>query len=692
MRGLVSVIIPTLNAGPQLRRLLELLWEQTVKPFEVLIIDSSSTDETIKIAESLDARIMVIAREDFDHGATRNLGADATSGDIMVFLTQDAIPRDNRVIEKLTNPLRNNSDVALSYGRHIPKAGTAPLERFIRSYSYTAKPSIKDASMLTELGIRTFTCSNVCAAVKRSVFIEAGKFPERTIMNEDLILSAKLILKGHKVVYEPAAAVFHSHDYSLREQFGRYFDIGVSLSRERWILDYAKPGREGLLFLKQEIGFLMKEKKASLIPYAIIEAAAKYIAYRLGLAEKRMPISCKKRLSMHTAFWDREREIASRCEDRDSDNVTARDSVRKKVLHVVEAFGSGVFYFMVDLVQGTPEYDHTIIYGLRNETPGYFKDFFPPGTKFYFWMHAGKEVGFVKEFRAFVELMKQMKRAKPYDVVHLHSSKAGFHGRIACRLLGTPVSVIYSPHGAPFLRKDISRHKADYYAFLENVAARCGGQIICGGATESAAFRERGMKAIHINNGVACDEVLHSFSPGARAIVATAGRIAQQKNPALFNELAKAFVSDPSIRFVWFGDGELRHILSSPNIEITGWLTKEELLQRLRQIDIYLSTSLWEGLPLSVLLAMCAGKPVVLSDCVGNRELAEHGRGGFLFSQKDEALSFLEKLRSDKELAQNMGNASHQLLLANYQLKSMIWQYSQVYAAISKANARCLSG
>lgn len=362
-----------------------------------------------------------------------------------------------------------------------------------------------------------------------------------------------------------------------------------------------------------------------------------------------------------------------------------------RVLHIVESFGAGVFDFLVDLVQGTAQCSHTIIHGMRSETPDSFQDLFPVGTAFHFWKHAGREIRPVKEFLALIELMRMMRSIPPCDVVHLHSSKAGFLGRVACRFLGMQDKALYTPHGAAFLRRDISRRKARYYGFLEHVASLFGGQIICSGATEAAAFREQGMAAGHINNGIACDKVLHPSTSGEITIVGTSGRITHQKNPALFNAIAEAFAPDSSIRFLWFGDGELRHMLSSPNIQISGWLPKEELVQRLWHIDMYLSTSLWEGLPLSVLLAMCAGKPVVLSDCVGNRELVENGEGGFKFSQKEEAVSCIERLRSDKELAREMGKASHKMLLDNFHLDSMVCQYIELYETVTKSGLRWAS-
>jgi glycosyltransferase involved in cell wall biosynthesis len=170
-------------------------------------------------------------------------------------------------------------------------------------------------------------------------------------------------------------------------------------------------------------------------------------------------------------------------------------------------------------------------------------------------------------------------------------------------------------------------------------------------------------------------------------VIGTAARITRQKNPLLFNEIAQSFATDSSVRFLWIGDGELCHQLSSPNIQITGWMPKDELMQKLQHIDIYLSTSLWEGLPLSVLLAMCAGKPVVLSDCIGNRDLVENGRNGFKFIGKDEAISCIKKLSADTHLVREMGEFSHKRLLDNFHLNAMICHYKMLYEAVGRENS-----
>lgn len=301
MPDIVSVIIPTWNAGRQFRELLEALKLQTV-PCEITVIDSSSSDGTGAIAKAHGARTVVIEKRDFDHGAARNLGARLSGGDLLVFMTQDVMPANEYVVENLLRPLRDPG-VALCYGRQTARRDAPPLERFARAFNYPEKAEVKGKDDISCMGIRTFFFSNACSAARRKEFDETGGFPERTIMNEDMLLASRLILKGYKVAYEPSAVVYHSHHYSLHEQFERYFDIGVALGRNRWMLDLVPPSGEGLRFLREQTAFLLRERKWIWIPYGCLEAALKYLAFHLGLSERRIPRGIKVRLSRNKGFW-----------------------------------------------------------------------------------------------------------------------------------------------------------------------------------------------------------------------------------------------------------------------------------------------------------------------------------------------------------------------------------------------------
>jgi rhamnosyltransferase len=283
----VSVIIPTLNAESKLKRMLSMLNRQTI-PLEIVIIDSLSTDNTGIIAKECNVKLISIEKKDFNHGATRNMGALHAEGSIILFMTQDAIPLDKYCIENLIKPLEVDS-IAAVYGRQIPREESIPTEKFARLYNYPEEPIIKGREQVKEMGIKTFFFSNVFSAIRRKEFYEIGGFPENVLMFEDMLFAAKLIERGYGIAYVPEAKVIHSHDYSLVQQFRRYYQAGVSFQKNPWFMRYAASNKEGVRFLKEEIRFLFKQRKYPWTLYAVLEAICKYAGYRLGLNNNRLP-------------------------------------------------------------------------------------------------------------------------------------------------------------------------------------------------------------------------------------------------------------------------------------------------------------------------------------------------------------------------------------------------------------------
>ncbi len=278
----ISVIIPTLNAGACIGKLLSLLKSQDTAPFEIIIIDSSSADNTVNVAEEFRAKTMVIPKHTFNHGRTRNIAAAEAQGDILIFMTQDALPVDNTLLRRLTNPL-SEPDIAVAFGRHIPGPDASPLEIFARRFNYPDKGSVKGMKDIRDYGIKTFFSSNVCSAIKKDLFLKAGMFPEGVRANEDMLIAARLILQGYRVAYVPDAKVIHSHNYSLPKQFRRYYNIGSSLKNNKWVLDHARPEGEGMKFMKEQVRFVLKQDRFFLIPYIFLESVTKYAGFRIGL-------------------------------------------------------------------------------------------------------------------------------------------------------------------------------------------------------------------------------------------------------------------------------------------------------------------------------------------------------------------------------------------------------------------------
>lgn len=277
----ISIIIPTLNAGRHIEKLLYALWKQDRKPSEIIIIDSSSEDNTVSLAKGLAAKTIIIPRHEFDHGRTRNKAAMEAKGDILIFMTQDALPFDDTLITKLTETLKLPK-VAAAYARHIPRPEATLLETFTRKFNYPDKKLIKGKEDIEKYGIKTFFFSNVCSAIKKEAFMDAGRFKEGIRLNEDMLLSARLILNGHQVAYAAEARVLHSHNYSLRQQLSRYYSIGSSLRNNAWILRYVTAEGEGMRFIKGQLRFVLEQHRYSLIPYIMLESLAKYAGYRIG--------------------------------------------------------------------------------------------------------------------------------------------------------------------------------------------------------------------------------------------------------------------------------------------------------------------------------------------------------------------------------------------------------------------------
>lgn len=299
----VSVIIPTRNGGKYLERLFETLKDQSVKPDQILVVDSSSNDDTTKICGAFSADLIQIGAKTFDHGGTRNLAASMTQGEILVFTTQDALFKGNECLKNLIRPLESPA-VAASYGRQVPREDANPVEKFVRSFNYPPMELIKGIDDLPRLGVKTFFFSNACSAIKRNTFEEVDGFPKKTIMNEDMVLAAKLLMKGYKIAYQPKAVVYHSHNYSLTTQLKRYFDIGAFFNENRWIRDLTRPEGEGIRYLKEELLFLSANGQKSWIPYALADTTVRFLGYRFGLLEKKLPLYLKKRASRNKGFWE----------------------------------------------------------------------------------------------------------------------------------------------------------------------------------------------------------------------------------------------------------------------------------------------------------------------------------------------------------------------------------------------------
>lgn len=352
------------------------------------------------------------------------------------------------------------------------------------------------------------------------------------------------------------------------------------------------------------------------------------------------------------------------------------------IVHVLDPFAGGLATFLRLLTEQLNDDYHIIVHGERNDIADFkeVRSVFPKkNIRFIQWKSVQRNLSAKKDFKAYIELVKVLRRFKDADAVHLHSSKAGFLGRIACRQLGIK-QIIYTPNGAPFLINNVSKFKLKLYERLEKFAYHLGGMVVCSSESEQKEYLERGIKANFINNGTSIGK--HSFIKDKdynKFRIVTSGRVTDQKNPKVFNEIAENFIDLPHFEFVWIGDGECADMLLSPNIRITGWLSKEGVRQEIEKADLYLSTSFFEGLPFAVMEAMALGKCLLLSECIGNVDLVKNGINGQIFKTKEEAINNIIYYFLNKEITASMGLNSIEICKDYFNIENTAFNYRIEY-------------
>ncbi len=299
----IACIVPTYNGRNDLFRLYESLKKQ-VMPFDFFIVDSSSTDGTTELATSIADVVKIISPEHFNHGGTRQLlVSENIEYDYYIFLTQDAYLEDCFAFSKIIAPFEDPL-VGAVCGRQLPHSNATLFARHARYFNYPDAIQVKSLVDAAQLGIKTPFMSNSFSAYRRNALIDVGGFPDNVICTEDMYVAAKMLLSGWKIAYAGDAACRHSHNYSISEEFSRYFDIGVFHARESWIKQsFGGAGGEGFRFVISEFKFLGKSK-LHLFPSLILRNLAKFIAFQLGANESYLPIFLKRKLSMQKRYWD----------------------------------------------------------------------------------------------------------------------------------------------------------------------------------------------------------------------------------------------------------------------------------------------------------------------------------------------------------------------------------------------------
>lgn len=305
----IDVIIPTYKPKKGFIELLLMLKRQTVLPDRIIVIN---TDEDCfrEFEAGCDDKdilsgieISHIKKEEFDHGHTRNTAMHISKADICIMMTMDALPKDEYLIENLVEPLKDER-IAASYARQLAYENSSITEKLTRQFNYPDKSIVKSAKDIESMQIKAFFCSNVCCAYNMRIFNELGGFVDRTIFNEDMIYAAKAIRAGYSIAYCAEACVYHSHEYSGREQFKRNFDNGVSHAQNPLVFEGVTQDGEGKRMVKSVLKQLLGSGHLFKALGYIYNCGCKYTGFKLGLRYEKLPKGLVRAFSSQREYFD----------------------------------------------------------------------------------------------------------------------------------------------------------------------------------------------------------------------------------------------------------------------------------------------------------------------------------------------------------------------------------------------------
>ncbi|MCD8249529.1 MAG: glycosyltransferase family 2 protein [Lachnospiraceae bacterium] len=302
----VDVLIPVYRPGAQLEKLLDRLKAQAYPADRIILMNTEEAYFPSGLLEKYEnVEVHHLKKEDFDHGGTRDTGVWLSRADIIICMTQDALPADTHLISELLRAF-DDSSVWAAYARQLPRKGCREVERYTRSFNYPAESCVKGLADLGTLGVKTYFCSNVCAAWRRDKYLEFGGFAKRSIFNEDMILAGQLVQGGGKIAYCADARVYHSHNYSALQQFHRNFDLAVSQTMHPEVFGGLRSESEGIRLVEKSLRYCMRIRKPWLMLQVLTQSAGKFLGYRMGQRYERLPHRVIRWCTMNPTFWEKE--------------------------------------------------------------------------------------------------------------------------------------------------------------------------------------------------------------------------------------------------------------------------------------------------------------------------------------------------------------------------------------------------
>ena len=299
----VDVLIPVYRPDGKLTELLKRLKMQNYPIHRVILMNTEEKHFPAELTGIWDrVEVYHLAKEEFDHGGTRDRGVRMSTADLVLCMTQEAMPADETLIEELVKPF-DDLEVWAAYARQLPNEDCREVEKYTRSFNYPEQSMVKTKEDLDRLGIKTFFCSNVCAAWRREKYLELGGFVKHTIFNEDMILAGTMIKQGGKIAYCAKAKVIHSHNYSAFQQLHRNFDLAVSQTMYPEVFGGIRSESEGIKLVKKSLSYCIKIGKPWLMIQVVTQSAGKLLGYKMGQRYRSLPMWLILRCTMSPSFW-----------------------------------------------------------------------------------------------------------------------------------------------------------------------------------------------------------------------------------------------------------------------------------------------------------------------------------------------------------------------------------------------------
>ncbi|MBR5761915.1 MAG: glycosyltransferase [Lachnospiraceae bacterium] len=305
----IDVVIPLYKPPGEFVTLIKMLRKQTLSINCIILVNSGRewyeqfVERVSFDASEYGAEVYHIDAKDFDHAGTRHMAMEKSDADVVIMMTQDAIPKDDTLVERLVAYLEKDSDIAVAFARQLPRKNAGVIEHVTREFNYPGEPSVKSASDIERLGIKAFFCSDVCAAYRRNLYAEVGGFKAPAIFNEDMVFAHDALVKGLKVAYAADAEVYHSHNYSLMTQLRRNFDLGVSQADHPEVFESVKSESEGKRLVKYALKRFNRLRRPLLIFPFGMQCVFKLLGYKLGKNYMKLPYKLVRKITGNKAYW-----------------------------------------------------------------------------------------------------------------------------------------------------------------------------------------------------------------------------------------------------------------------------------------------------------------------------------------------------------------------------------------------------